>query len=599
MAQLPETGITTHLVRTALGTNKTDVGALCTSGRINMWSRWKPVRCSKYAGISLDDIKAANFGLALEDDADLNYNTNDPESTVPIKKWVYLRPDGTPYPYRLGDFRKYKHDAQPPIRPVETDVFWNMANDRRIPVVDFRFRYDGNTRTSQGTDYCIDTDGLLAPDGHWQYFIALLYIQDDPFHGSLNDPYIMNAIAPVSDGGNIQEAARIDLNKYSVSNFLYPDPNNTPRYGKFVFQAVLNKLDMQGRNYGHVMDDAGIDTAAVSRYNNNHGASGYNGAEGGLAHFPVPTRVNLYVFTLFDWSYCVTGNVVVSSPISNLAFTITPSDRLNPCVLSQSGAASFLNAYGSGQARWTVYRMQLHISAKRQEITIDGKRFQNEDTGGQVVIDLDELQYVIAGIAQDSHSHAHIGLPTLYQYKKIANGQLHPEDVVYVIDIPERLMDGNIGHQFYPSTHPWFGIYNENGNVIGIITAKGTVAVGSYGNVPSITATLASNGNTATYVRTGAAGDKKTTRIENLRNYFIGGNGDLFGFGNDGSRSVTVEDNTETTVSLCLVNQTANPDYVLQPGSGPHELLFRMVYNDQLPDENSNPSTPRHFVQFE
>ena len=127
MAALPTTNITTTLVANTLGVTTRNVGELCTSSKINMWSRRKPVRDTRLVIDSYTDIgKGADgmCGLILPpwegDDTLLTY---------------YGQPRGHssyfPEPYRLGDFRGYFHNNRTlpvTLLPQPDSIQINSAN---------------------------------------------------------------------------------------------------------------------------------------------------------------------------------------------------------------------------------------------------------------------------------------------------------------------------------------------------------------------------------------------------------------------------------------------------------------------------------------
>ena len=114
MAQLPTTNISTTLVRNALGEDNNDVGLLCKSSNINMWSKRKPVRYPadfiadpNEVGKTLDH----KWGLTLAGFKGVTLDGSDDD-----RRTVYNRPDGgSSQPYRLGDFRGYNHEATIPL----------------------------------------------------------------------------------------------------------------------------------------------------------------------------------------------------------------------------------------------------------------------------------------------------------------------------------------------------------------------------------------------------------------------------------------------------------------------------------------------------
>ena len=101
---LGTTGISTTLVANELGVGSNDVGTLCTSDKINKWSKWKPVSYAAPTSLTLEQLTSANFGLNVTSNTDLDNP----------KEWSYVKPTGGALsPYRLGDFRGYNHSAKP------------------------------------------------------------------------------------------------------------------------------------------------------------------------------------------------------------------------------------------------------------------------------------------------------------------------------------------------------------------------------------------------------------------------------------------------------------------------------------------------------
>ena len=91
----------------------TDVGTLCKSAKVNMFSRYKPIAHSKKTGLIDTDFGAdsnagnGQWGILIEQigsTVGTNYNS---------ANWVYDKPTGGNFkPYRIGDFRKYYHGAK-------------------------------------------------------------------------------------------------------------------------------------------------------------------------------------------------------------------------------------------------------------------------------------------------------------------------------------------------------------------------------------------------------------------------------------------------------------------------------------------------------
>lgn len=112
---LPNSNITTGLVKNAIGASTNNVGGLCVHTSVNKWSKWKPVRWNKVDGITSANLVAINYGLVYNSYANIGavkaaYEANEEVMT-------YAKPRGSLYnePHRLGDFRNYEHSSISPI----------------------------------------------------------------------------------------------------------------------------------------------------------------------------------------------------------------------------------------------------------------------------------------------------------------------------------------------------------------------------------------------------------------------------------------------------------------------------------------------------
>jgi len=113
---LPTTDITTTMVKNELGASTNNVSELCTHADVNMWSKRKPVRDTRFSTpIPFEDVGktqveagSGQWGIGLT-----SYQGDDTITST------YLKPTGGSYPYRLGDFRGYYHtypmDSEAPI----------------------------------------------------------------------------------------------------------------------------------------------------------------------------------------------------------------------------------------------------------------------------------------------------------------------------------------------------------------------------------------------------------------------------------------------------------------------------------------------------
>ena len=127
---LPNSNISTSLVKSTLGASTNDVGQLCTHPNINKWSKWKPVRFNKIVGLTVEDLTALNFGLNISVYKSIGTITTAGTFLYDLKNaitnWSYLRPRGGDYNewYRLGDFRNYNHEAVQPMGALSTYVVY-------------------------------------------------------------------------------------------------------------------------------------------------------------------------------------------------------------------------------------------------------------------------------------------------------------------------------------------------------------------------------------------------------------------------------------------------------------------------------------------
>lgn len=149
MAELPSgegtnNGITVSMVGATLGTTSKDVGRLCTNQNINKWSKHKPVKFAKLSGLTEEDFKAAKYGLIVpyvqQMDSGSYFNLAVIKNMMNNNQnWSYQPPTGgASSPYRLGDFRRYKHDAVPPIysnygktwedKPYKAEYIWRQVS---------------------------------------------------------------------------------------------------------------------------------------------------------------------------------------------------------------------------------------------------------------------------------------------------------------------------------------------------------------------------------------------------------------------------------------------------------------------------------------
>lgn len=117
---LGSTEITMSLVNQTLGTNYSNLSELCTSDKINIWSKWKPIHAIADT-LTYDILKNQNFGISVLTANNITtlYNSVLDNNNI---GYTYNPPiGGANSPYRLGDFRNYMHDAQFPMYTTYSD----------------------------------------------------------------------------------------------------------------------------------------------------------------------------------------------------------------------------------------------------------------------------------------------------------------------------------------------------------------------------------------------------------------------------------------------------------------------------------------------
>lgn len=99
-------------VSPVLGVSSTNLSVLCTSDKINKWSKYKPVRHSSTAKLTEPERVFVNHGFDVQGAHSMDIVTLVNKAST-NDDWVYLKPRGGSYDecYRLGDFDKYNSNA--------------------------------------------------------------------------------------------------------------------------------------------------------------------------------------------------------------------------------------------------------------------------------------------------------------------------------------------------------------------------------------------------------------------------------------------------------------------------------------------------------
>lgn len=128
MAIFPTSNLSLQYVCYQLGYAQASLGHLCQSPRINMWSKYKPVRYNFF------DNRPSNWWKGAMGDCGIEYDIYDNVQGLvaamadgPVYK--HLPPTGGKYPFRLGDFAGYNPNAVPPVTAPDFSGKYYKANN--------------------------------------------------------------------------------------------------------------------------------------------------------------------------------------------------------------------------------------------------------------------------------------------------------------------------------------------------------------------------------------------------------------------------------------------------------------------------------------
>lgn len=113
--------VSTEKVREALSETGNDIGRLCSSGKINMWAKYKPVQAATPKALTEEQRAAVSYGLDAQP-VELQYPSGANNASIfenalnGAYGWSYAKPTGgAQSPYRLGDFKGYNHACSCPF----------------------------------------------------------------------------------------------------------------------------------------------------------------------------------------------------------------------------------------------------------------------------------------------------------------------------------------------------------------------------------------------------------------------------------------------------------------------------------------------------
>ena len=99
-------------VKTVLAETVNNLGSLCRSGKVNKWSKWKPIIYATVSGITEQILKSQNYGFTIPTFQDIA------SAISSTYVWAYNKP--VKY-NRIGDFRNYLHAAIMPYNIIMPD----------------------------------------------------------------------------------------------------------------------------------------------------------------------------------------------------------------------------------------------------------------------------------------------------------------------------------------------------------------------------------------------------------------------------------------------------------------------------------------------
>lgn len=191
-------------------TNGYDVGYICSNqhGKINMWSRYKPVHIANTTAVDRDSdwYKGTDGDCGIKVKHTTSYLLLPEMYESGESDWEYKPPQGGSFsPYRLADFDKYLHTATAPISrftcPAEVaanstftcsllmSTFVEEDEKKEASRLDLRdlntssIGIDGNLNDFYRGFVVTDTDGIVKGAAAGKYFLGS-YTTDFPMYNT-------------------------------------------------------------------------------------------------------------------------------------------------------------------------------------------------------------------------------------------------------------------------------------------------------------------------------------------------------------------------------------------------------------------------------
>mgnify|MGYP003292252685 CR=1 FL=1 len=196
---ITETGVSLSDVARVLGAASTDLGRLCTHPNVNMWSKYKPIDADVIGELTDSQRHALAYGLSVENVGGYVTNMQSKAQIYSIltRQWQYRQPTGGSHsPYRIADFRKYYHDAEPPIEAQipSQGLSVNLDDQSRVTV------YISVVPDRPNGQYEIQGDELVDCGIDLRDYRFVWLVKDPTLSGSSNDSFPAVGITPVEDG---------------------------------------------------------------------------------------------------------------------------------------------------------------------------------------------------------------------------------------------------------------------------------------------------------------------------------------------------------------------------------------------------------------
>lgn len=154
-----------------MGVGKTssgyDVGYICKNGhgKINKWSRHKPVKFNKVTELSDSDFQSVNFGLTIPSAVSTNW-----ETAINNATYTYNPPaGGSSEPFRLTDFNYYRTSTTAPCKAA-SDLKFDTTITEDVFNFSLNLNYQGHD------DYNIGLDEIPNLSN---YYLSVILRYDD------------------------------------------------------------------------------------------------------------------------------------------------------------------------------------------------------------------------------------------------------------------------------------------------------------------------------------------------------------------------------------------------------------------------------------